>query len=65
MGDENQTLIPPPSSLNIEVDDMRRIRIFCVMAAAFTAMSAGMASAQAWKPAMNVEIAVASGAGGA
>jgi putative tricarboxylic transport membrane protein len=44
---------------------MRRIGIFSIMVAGFAAMAAGMASAQAWKPATNVEIGVASGAGGA
>lgn len=46
---------------------MRRILIFCIMVAGFTAMSASMAAAQGtgWKPAANVEIIVASGAGGA
>jgi putative tricarboxylic transport membrane protein len=44
---------------------MRRKRIFSIMVAGFAVMAAGMASAQAWRPAGNVEIGVASGAGGA
>lgn len=44
---------------------MRRMGIFSIMVAGFAAMAAGLASAQAWKPAANVEIVVASGAGGA
>jgi putative tricarboxylic transport membrane protein len=44
---------------------MRQIRIPCIMAAGYIAMSAALASAQTWRPATNVEIVVASGAGGA
>ena len=44
---------------------MQQVKTFCIIVTAFSAMAAGMASAQAWKPTGNVEIGVASGAGGA
>lgn len=46
---------------------MQRTRLFCTIVAGFAAMAVGVAAAQGegWRPATNVEIVVASGAGGA
>jgi putative tricarboxylic transport membrane protein len=51
----------------MEEDNMQQKKIACILVAAVTALAAGTAAAQGagWKPSKNVEIVVASGAGGA